>query len=277
MQKEKEQIVYHGIYSYTYYYNGVGASGPWNNDNGNITSDNEHSKPFGPNAAGTHLWLKVLVTDKAGNETFSNVYDAWTKVNAPVVTILNNNIWTRSKKVQIQGIPNHSIRYTGNGIDPTATTGTEITGTGTKEIEIWDNLWVKAVYVNTVTGQVNSAVGAANTTKIDKTPPTIATLTVGTKTSTEINVTATGADAAGGSGIHMYVYEVSTTSPTAGFTTVGTTSSAGNTPLPGTDSYKITGLSPNTTYYVRVCVVDFALNELYSTPAITVKTLLPKQ
>ena len=263
-----------GIYSYNYKWNFTGSNTEWiGHYDPQVTSATSHVAGFtiGP---GSKIWIGVTVTDKAGNESYmSNGFWLWTKANKPVIQHYDGS-WAQERECWIQGIANHKIKYTDDNSDP-RTSGTAKTlseGTDKKYFKIKkENCKVRAVYVNTVTGQVNSEIGEAQITKIDITLPTTAKLTKGTVTSNSIEVTAEGADAAGGSGVWMYVYEISQNNKD--FSIVGQTSAAGNTPLGGKDTYTYTGLAPNTTYYVRVTVTDFAENEKKS-DSLTVKTTI---
>ena len=219
--------------------------------------------------------IEVEFIDKSGNKSATSSVEAWTKANAPSITVADNkeNVWAQKKTVQITGIANHNIRYTTNGVNPTATTGTLLTGTGTKTFIVNENNKViKAVYINTVTGEVNSAVGSKTITKIDTTLPTVElTLDKDKTTSSEINVIVRGSDT--GSGVHMYVYQIKESNASE-FRTVGSLSSSGDTPLSGEYTYKFTNLTSNITYNIRVIVYDFALNTTTSKD-ITVKTKNP--
>jgi len=267
---------YHGIYAYNYKWNFTGPNTEWTGSYApQVTSSTSHEAGFTINP-GSKIWIGATVTDKSGNESLiSNSFWSWTKANAPSITVADNkeNVWAQKKTVQITGIANHNIRYTTNGVNPTATTGTLLTGTGTKTFIVNENNKViKAVYINTVTGEVNSAVGSKTITKIDTTLPTVElTLDKDKTTSSEINVIVRGSDT--GSGVHMYVYQIKESNASE-FRTVGSLSSSGDTPLSGEYTYKFTKLTSNITYNIRVIVYDFALNTTTSKD-ITVKTLNP--
>ena len=227
----------------------------------------EHNEYWsGGMVPGKKYRIEVEFIDKSGNKSATSSVEAWTKANAPSITIANNTTWTKSKTVTITGIANHNIRYTTNGVNPTEVTGTLLTGTGAKTFTINSNCTIKAVYVNTTTNQVNSSIGQASTTKIDTTVPTIAELTLVSSSANQIKVNAKGADTE--SGVKYYRFEKSTTSTTTGFTTE--TSYQVNT---GTREHTY-NVNANTTYYLRVAVVDQAGNEKISN-VLTVKTLNP--
>jgi len=260
---------YHGIYAYNYKWNFTGPNTEWTGSYApQVTSSTSHEAGF-TIGAGSKIWIGATVTDKSGNESLiSNSFWSWTKANAPSITVADNkeNVWAQKKTVQITGIANHNIRYTTNGVNPTATTGTLLTGTGAKTFTINSNCTIKAVYVNTTTNQVNSSIGQASTTKIDTTVPTIAELTLVSSSANQIKVNAKGADAE--SGVQYYRFEKSTTSTTSGFTT--DSNYQVNT---GTREHTY-NVNANTTYYLKVIVTDKAGNTKESN-VLTVKTLLP--
>ena len=254
-----------GIYSYNYKWNFTGPNTEWTGAyDPQITSATSHEAGFtiGP---GSKIWLGATVTDKAGNESyFSNGFWMWTKANAPTITVLNENVWAKTKTVQITGIENHKIKYTTNGSTPTATNGAELTGTGAKTFTVGvNNTVVKAVYVNTVTGAVNSDIGTKTVTKIDTTPPTIAELELISSTASEIKVRAKGADTE--SGVDMYTFQMSTASATSGF---GDSRSYQVTAGTQEHTYAV---NANTTYYLRVLVKDKAGN-VKTSNVLTVKS-----
>ena len=247
----------HGIYSYTCYLTKESANGPWTEKTPKITSEKNFTGTDSGLTAGTHYWFKYIIRDKAGNEG-TVTGDAWTKANAPSITIANNTAWTKEKIATIKAAPTgHTIRYTTNGTAPTATTGIEIAGTGDKTVKLTTNCTIKAIYVNTSTKAI-SGVGSATTTLIDETIPTTASISVTSKTSNSITVKATGADTI--SGVYMYTFQLSTTSSTSGFG-----NSKSYQVSTGTCTHTFEQLTSVTTYYLKVIVVDRAGNLLEST------------
>ena len=259
---------YHGIYSYNYKWNFTGPNTEWTGSYApQVTSSTSHEAGF-TIGAGSKIWIGATVTDKSGNESLmSNGFWSWTKANTPSITILNNNVWTKTKGVQIQGIANHKVMYTTDGSDPSTSGTKKQLGNGGETwvmgFDINSNCTIKAVYVNTTTNQVNSSIGQASTTKIDTTVPTIAELTLVSSSANQIKVNAKGADTE--SGVKYYRFEKSTTSATTGFTT--DTSYQVNT---GTREHTY-NVNANTTYYLKVIVTDKAGNTKESN-VITVRT-----
>jgi len=193
-------------------------------------------------AQGTVYYLRVIVTDNAGNQKTSNVVTVDTQATAPTITIANKDIWTKNKQVTIATKSGYTIRYTTNGTNPTATSGTVYNGAFT----ITANCTVKAVYIS----NTNSVgiVGSQATSKVDTADPS-AGITTGTINTTSIAVTASGSDTQ--SGVKSYTFQRSTDGNN--YTTVKTTNSTASS-----CTYTYTGLAQYTTYYVRVIVTDNA-------------------
>ncbi|MDE5831013.1 MAG: chitobiase/beta-hexosaminidase C-terminal domain-containing protein, partial [Clostridia bacterium] len=144
-------------------------------------------------------------------------------------------------------------RYTIDGSNPTATSGTVYNGA----FNITSNCTVKAAYISS-TNKVG-IIGSQSTSKVDTAAPG-ASLAAGEITTTSIAVTATGSDTQ--SGVKSYTFQISTTSATEGFTTKETTDSTS-----GTATYTFTNLTQYTTYYLRVIVTDNAGRQTTSTVA----------
>ncbi len=132
-----------------------------------------------------------------------------------------------------------TLKYTTDGSNPSNTNGEVYNGAFT----INSNCTVKAVYISS-TNKIG-LIGSESTDKIDTEDPEAGMTVTGT-TGNSVTVQAIGTDTQ--SGIRNYQYQLSTTSATAGFTTIDTKD---NTDTP----YIYSGLS-NTTYYIRVVVTD---------------------
>ena len=148
--------------------------------------------------------ITIKVIDNAGNISESLQVSCATKMSAgtPVITVLNNNTWAREKTAQIQGIDGYAIRYTLDGTNPSATTGIQLTGTGTENITMdRENCRVRAVYINNKTNKVTN-VGVSEEGRIDRTGPTIS-LNINSG-ETEVNASWSGADSK--SGMHSTAY-----------------------------------------------------------------------
>lgn len=150
-------------------------------EKGNTTEAGGVIEVTGLSPETTYQNVRVRAYDNAGNykDTFGVTVTTLEELKAPVITILNNNTWAREKTAQIQGVEGYTIRYTLDGTDPTATTGTSLTGTGTHEIALeTEECIVKAIYVSNKDTTRVTKVGVSDKAKIDSTPPSNVVLSI---------------------------------------------------------------------------------------------------
>ena len=148
-----------------------------------------------------------------------------------------------------------SIKYKVEGANPIAET--ESAGSNDATFDITND------GTSTITAYIINAVGLTSETitqvvNKDETNPRAATIALsGEAGETSINVSASGEDAT--SGVVSYVFQISTTGNENDFQTADTVTNTANS-----CTYQYTGLSSNTTYYLRVIVKDKAGNMLPS-------------
>ena len=175
----------------------------------------------------TYQNVRVRSYDNAGNykDTFGVTVTTQANIKAPVITILNNNTWTREKTAQIQGIEGYTIMYTLDGTTPTATTGTELTGIGIQNITMnRENCRIRAVYINNKTNKVTD-VGTSEEGKIDRTGPSI-TLNL-TSGDTTVSASWSATDSKSGLNSTAYRYKLDYESSYSSWTSSTSASKSG--------------------------------------------------
>ncbi len=208
---------------------------------------------------GQTVYARLFDGTNYGNEASVEIVDG-TKPNAPTITpsgtMGNNNYYKSNVTVKITaGSDGQSgadkVRYSVSGAQTISQT-TTASGTTSASITI------STYGTSTVTAYTMDKAGNVSEAKTqviykDNTAPSTASLTVSSYDETSIEVTANGADST--SGVYSYAFQRSTTSATSGFTTVETKTSTASS-----YNYTYTGLTAETTYYLRVVVTDKAGN-----------------
>ena len=166
-----------GIYMYTFQKSTTNSTSGFGDSESYQTNSGTREHTYTGLQPDTTYYLRVIISDHATNEKISNVLTVKTDtaIEAPVITILNNNTWCNTTKTaQIQGVAGYTIRYTTDGSNPSSTTGIALTGTGTQSITLsTEQCVVKAIYVRNNNTSKVTGVGVSDKAKIDKTPPTI--------------------------------------------------------------------------------------------------------
>lgn len=146
-------------------------------EKGSTTNAGGLIKVTGLSALTTYSNVYIRAYDHAGNYNDTLPVSATTieDLKPPTIRILDNNTWCNtSKTAEIDGKSGYYIMYTTNGSDPSSTSGTKLTGTGTKSITIsTEKGVVKAIYVSNTDANRKSDVGVSDTVKIDKTAPKV--------------------------------------------------------------------------------------------------------
>ena len=226
----------------------------------------------------------VVAYDKAGNKTESTTMtilaqdittggggqETQSQLLPPAISLSGstqtNGYYTGNVTVTIQDSASENttkatkIRYKVEGAN--AISETTLPGRTASFIISADGASTITAYAVDNEGNTSEASGQIITK--DTTQPTLATLSIESYERTTIGVTASGADDV--SGIGTYSFQISTTNNPEDFTNVITISnSAGNY------KYTYSGLSLDTTYYLRVVVTDKAGNSTTSN-IVTQKT-----
>lgn len=145
----------------------------YSKDNGSTyTKTNDNTYTFKNLNQTSNYAIKVKIEDNAGNETVIDGNGKTGTVPTPTITVANPNTWTSgNKNVTITTLSGYTTKYTTDGTIPSASNGITYSG----QFAIDRNCTIKAVYLDS-TNQIGSS--ATNTiTKIDKTPPSVPTVT----------------------------------------------------------------------------------------------------
>ncbi len=253
-----------GVYSYEFQYSTDGST--YDTADTIISSANTYDYTYTGLDAETDYWLRVIVTDYAGNSTTSTAVTQRTEdaseLLAPKIELSGtegtNSWYTSNITVTITDPATKSLAtklvYTVNG------TSTTVDGTSTTfTIKADGTYTIDAYFLDSSNNQSDPADEV--TAKRDATAPT-ASISLTSYNDIEILVSGTGKDDT--SGVYKIDFQYSTTSASSGFASAGYTTVSTEGTTSKTVSYTYSSLTAGTTYYLRAVVTDYAGNTAIS-------------
>ncbi len=227
---------------------------------GDVTGSIVTTGSVTPSISGIY-YITYTVSDSAGN-TATAKRTVYVVDNVPPIVSFGtngNSTYQKSQSTMVSIIDLHGsvstmqYQWTTSSSFPTGGTWTNFVNSG---LTITQNNGTGDYYlhIKATDNAGNEAKLTSNVFKLDNTAPVISSMTISASSITEnsftINRSGNASDAHSDLATNPYIYQISTNN--SSWTTKSTTTAS---------SYKVTGLSEDTTYYYRICVQDKLGNE----------------